>query len=514
MKKIIKKPYVVGLIVLLIGIIGYAYFGKNDAPEYETFIAVRTTVSQEVSVTGRVKPAQKVDLAFEKTGRIAVLAVRVGDLVRTGQTLATFENAETAAQLREAEADVRVQEAKLNELTRGTRPEELRVYEVKVANAEVALADAKRNAIDKIQDGYTKSDDATRNKVDQFFNNPRSANPQLAFSTSPRLESDIEWGRLLAERTLTRWRTSLNELTAAGDLAAYAADAAQNLDEIKSFLDKVASAVNGLTAGGSLSQTTIDTWKGDVATGRTNVNTAIVNLSAADEKLRAAASALTLAKEELALKKAGTVAEQITAQGAQVEKARANAEYYRAQLAKTALRAPLNGIVTAKNAEIGEIVAANATVVSLISETEFEIEANVPEADIAKIRVGDAAEVTLDAYGRDALFTATIVKIDPAETVLEGVATYKTTFQFSAKDPRIKSGMTANIDIAGERRENVVVIPQRAVARRNGGQFVKIVKKGTAVEVTVKTGLRGSDGTIEIIEGVREGDEVIVNGAH
>jgi HlyD family secretion protein len=70
--------------------------------------------------------------------------------------------------------------------------------------------------------------------------------------------------------------------------------------------------------------------------------------------------------------------------------------------------------------------------------------------------------------------------------------------------------MTANIDILTDKRENVIIIPQRAVVSQNGDKIVKILEGEKIREVKVKTGLRGSDGNVEIIEGVKEGEKVVL----
>jgi len=208
--------------------------------------------------------------------------------------------------------------------------------------------------------------------------------------------------------------------------------------------------------------------------------------------------------------KAGTVTEQITAQEALVEDAEASVRNSRAKIAKTIIRSPIKGIVTKQDAKVGEIVSASAVIVSVISEANFEIEANIPEADIAKIKIGDAAKVTLDAYGSDVVFEAGVMNIEPAETIIEGIATYKTTLQFFEDDTRIKSGLTANIDILAGKKENVITIPLRSVITKNGDSIVRILKDRMIEEVRVETGLRGSYGNVEVIEGVNEGDEVIL----
>jgi len=498
MKKIYKKPiFIIGVVILII--ISYFYFSRSKNPSYKTVIAEKGTVIQEVSVTGKVKPAENVDLAFEKSGKVGWVNVQVGDKVTAGKTLVTLVNADLSAQLDQAKASVDEQRAKLDELKKGTRPEEIQIQQVKIDNAKADL-------IDKIQDAYTKSDDAVRNKVDQVFSNPRTANPQFNYylNTESILKTDIEWRRFLVENMLNSWKLSVD---------INAATAKTNLDEVKLFLDKIALAVNNASANSNLSQTTLDTWKSDISTARTNINTAIVNLSSSE-------STLTVEENQLTLEKAGNTSEQIANQEAKLAQAEANVKNYQAQLQKTVLWAPINGIITKQDAKKGEIVTANSVIISIISSPEFsaqggpasgwEIEANVPEADIAKVKVGDSAKITLDAYGSDTFFDANVVKIDPAETMIEGVATYKTTFQFTKEDQRIKSGMTANIDILTDKRENVIIIPQRAVVSQNGDKIVKILEGENIKEVKVKTGLRGSDGNVEIIEGIGEGEKVVL----
>ena len=210
------------------------------------------------------------------------------------------------------------------------------------------------------------------------------------------------------------------------------------------------------------------------------------------------------------LKESGATSEEIVIQEAKVEEAEADIEHYSAEVAKTIIRAPINGVITRQDAKVGEIIAANASLVAIISDEDFSIEANIAEADIAKISVGDPALLTLDAYGSDVAFKANVVFLDPAETIIEGVATYKATLYFAEEDKRIRSGMTANIDILSARLENVIAIPGRAVITKNGDKFVRVLEGDVVKEVNVVTGLRGSDGNTEIIEGINEGDNVII----
>ncbi len=510
MKLTKKQIYIIGLIAVLI-ILSILYFGRSKSSVYSFVEVKKGNVVQEVSATGRVTPASDVDLAFEKSGKVVKVNAKIGDKVQEGEALVYLDSSELSAQLNSSEATLNSQIAKLDELKKGTRPEEIQIQEVTVENARVALDDAKKALINKLSDAFTKSDDAIRNQIDQFINNSKSQSPEISFvMTDSQLKSDIQWGRFALETTLNDWKKTVDGLSVNDDLDSLTTTTNNNLNEVKLLLDKSALAVNQLIASISLSQTTIDTYKTSIATARTNVNTAISNLSSAYEGYRTAKSTLTLQENELVLKKAGTITEQIKAQEALVEKAKADVSVYRVQIAKTVLRSPINGVVSKQDAKLGEIVAPNIVIVSVISSQQYKIEVNIPEADIAKVKVGNLANITLDAYGDNVIFNAHVVSIDPAETIVEGVATYKTTLQFDKKEESVKSGMTANIDIQTAQKEGVLYIPQRAITTKDNEKFVLIdTGKTEPEEKRIEVGIRGIDGYIEVVSGLNEGEKII-----
>ncbi|MHB9019729.1 MAG: efflux RND transporter periplasmic adaptor subunit [Minisyncoccota bacterium] len=510
MKLTKKQIYIIGATILII-ILGYLFFSRPKDSLYSYTQVSKGDVVQEVSVTGRVKPSENVSLAFERGGKVTGIYVDVGDKVSSGKILMRLDNSELLAQLAGAEANLKAQQAKLDELKAGTRQEEIKIQEGKVASANVALEDSKNILINSLSDAFTKSDDAIRNKVDQFFNNPKSSNPTLTFVLADgQLKSDIEWGRYGVESILNNWKILVDSLATGNNLDLITSTANSNLNSIKLLLDKIASGVNSLNSSASLTQTTIDTYKSSVSTARANVNLAISGLSSAYEGYGSAKSNLSLQENQLILEKAGATSEQITAQEAQVEKMMADIDNYKAQIAKTYLRSPIDGVVTKQDSKVGEIVLANSIVVSVMSNDEYEIEVNVPEADIAKIKIGDSARITLDAYGSGVIFSAHVISIDPGEIMVEGVATYKTTLQFDKKEDSVKSGMTANIDILTNKKVGVLVLPQRAILNKDGERFVQLNRGNNFIEERkIEVGLKGSDGNIEIVSGLNDGDEVV-----
>ena len=570
-----KKKIIIFIIVIFVLVVGYFSLRKNKGLDYDFVIAEKSNLSQEVNVTGQVKPIKSVDLGLEVGGRVDKIYVQVGDEVIVGQLLVALDGSELETQLLQLEAELEsaqanlaqyqaaadVQQAKLDELNQGSRPEEIQITETKVANAKEALIDAQNNlenvrdkaSIDLLNlyndiedilyDSHSKADSAINEQIDEMFSNDSSSNPELTFFTSDSQgKIDVEQQRKNATEVLDVIKNDLNSVSLETDfliLDNFLANTRDNLAVIRDLLNSLNDVVNSAI---NLSQTTLNTYKSNISTAQTNINTALSNINSQEQliasqkiinqnniatsqsSLNTYQNALYLAEDELILKQSGATNEQIKAQEAlvsqaklnivsqqaQVKRAQANLQSTNIQLLKTELRSPLEGVITKQEAKIGEILSANFSFISIISDNNFKIEANIPEVDIAKIALNDSAKVRLDAYESDVIFKANLISIDPAETVIEGVSTYKVTLYFTKEDERIKSGMTADIDVLTDERKGVIAIPVRAIFNKNGDKFVRIVSPGETIsEIKVITGLKGAMGQIEIIEGVTEGDKII-----
>ena len=175
------------------------------------------------------------------------------------------------------------------------------------------------------------------------------------------------------------------------------------------------------------------------------------------------------------------------------------------------LRAPFDGVITKLDIKVGELASPTLSPVSMISQGTFQIESYVPEINIAGLKVGNTAQVTLDAYGPETLFSAKIISIDPAETIRDGVSTYKIKLQFDAEDPRIKSGMTANIIIMIDNKLDVIVVPPSAIFSVNGQKFVQVKNGDNQLNRAITIGSVGALGQAEVTSGLKEGDVVVLN---
>ncbi|NBS41829.1 efflux RND transporter periplasmic adaptor subunit [bacterium] len=201
---------------------------------------------------------------------------------------------------------------------------------------------------------------------------------------------------------------------------------------------------------------------------------------------------------------------------AAVRSAESDADAARARLSKTLVVSPIDGIVTAVAFDVGESASASATAVTVLSTgSDYEIAMDVPEADVAKAGVGATASVTFDALGDDRVFQGTLVSVDPAQKIIEGVVFYeaKVLLAENADLVSVKPGMSANVTVQTASRTAALYVPSRAVLTdADGSKYVRVPTGDVGyLQRAVVVGLRADDGLVEIVSGVEEGDVVIIS---
>jgi RND family efflux transporter MFP subunit len=189
------------------------------------------------------------------------------------------------------------------------------------------------------------------------------------------------------------------------------------------------------------------------------------------------------------------------------------------QLENTRIRAPFDGTVLTKDADVGEVVApfassisSRAAVVTIAAMSSLEVEADVSESNIMRVTVGQPCQITLDAYP-DRQYPGYVHKIVP--TADRAKATVLTRVRFRERDGRVLPEMSAKISFLPEgtvaapaSAAPVLTVPSSAVVRRNGGEVVLLIRGESLTEVPVKTGER-LGARVEILEGIADQDQVV-----
>lgn len=282
--------------------------------------------------------------------------------------------------------------------------------------------------------------------------------------------------------------------------AASIANATQKVLDARTYMNKMQDIFTDVSNDGDIDTTSITyiTAAQSLANAKNAYNEAVTSFHALEAT---AAQGEVAAKSQLALTQASSQAKSAINQ--------AQLGYQNAVLGKTVLRAPAAGVITSEDVQKGEYASPAQSTVTVMS-SDLQIETSVSEADVAHVKVGQAAQVTFDAMGLSHSFNATVSKVDAAATNDNGVSSYKVTLKITQHDDRIKSGMTANVSIPVAEKKNVVAVPSDSVFMDGTTYFVNIPDgKSGSHKQTVTLGLQGTNGYDEIVSGVQLGDQVL-----
>ncbi|MDR2149626.1 MAG: efflux RND transporter periplasmic adaptor subunit [Spirochaetaceae bacterium] len=172
------------------------------------------------------------------------------------------------------------------------------------------------------------------------------------------------------------------------------------------------------------------------------------------------------------------------------------------------VRSPISGTIIALPARVGMTVSQQVTLARIAAGQSLEIKVNVAERFISKLAVGLNCAISLDAYPGES-FSGVVSElsptIDPASRTMEVKITIDNTSN------RLKSGMFAKVKIITEVKNDIIKIPASALIERFGEKYVFVVERDTVKRRTIKQGIL-IDNIVEIQEGLRAGEDVVIRG--
>lgn len=503
------KTYSAFLFVGIIVLLGYGFFSKPIATK-ETYTVTLSPITQYVKVSGQVQASKDANLSFQSAGEVVFVGVKVGDKVPQGKVLATLSAGDAQAALLQAQASLSNMQAVLSQLQQGPRKEEVAIKEQTVENTKNSLNQAYASLPDSIQNVDAITADVIKNKFSSLFVFTTGRYVLSFSSCDQRLQGDIEQKRTALENTLAEFQSksttistlSSNEMIDTTFEKAYTAAIKTN--------DLVNLLSNLLLSSCSISNPGLDGYRTTLSLVKSSMTALFSDITLKRSALNSSKNAYSQATRDLDLTKAGTDPYKIKSQTALVSQAEAQVAQARAGLSKTIISAPFAGVISKVDLSLGETASMGKAAISMIALDGFEVQAKVPEIDIVKVQVGAHVDVTLDAYGKDILFPAIVTRINPTATTEGTVPVYTVIVTFVGSDPRIKQGMTANVKIVTQSKSSVIALPARfiKVLTSTQGQVTLLVKAKEEVR-TVTLGIRGADGSFEILSGLVTGDVVV-----
>lgn len=214
-------------------------------------------------------------------------------------------------------------------------------------------------------------------------------------------------------------------------------------------------------------------------------------------------------EQSLRIAEMGSREEDIAAQDAETQRQKASLDRAKDELGKTIIRAPISGFITRKYVEVGQWIQRGGQVAEIINIDSVMVRTGIPEKDISKVKAGDAALVTVDAYPGKT-FEGRVRHIIPQADIAS--RTFPVKVEVANPDYLIKSGMFARVTVFYGPKRPALMVPKDALSRLGLRTQVFVAEDGRARLVPVKTG-RVLGGYVEILEGkLSKGDRVIVTG--
>ncbi len=384
---------------------------RGASAKFRTVRVDRGAIVATVSATGNLNAVTTVQVGSQVSGQIKELFVDFNSPVKKGQLIARLDPDPFQAKVNAARADVEnAQAVALNQR----------------ANVEKARADVEGSR----------------------------AGVVTAEATAAKTLADVENARAAGATA----RANLARDTAT------LANAKLQLDRAVDLLKRQLIAQSDKDQA----QTAHDTARSQVEAAQAQLRASEAALRSAESQLAAAQSQIKAAQAQVASAQAASqVAEaQLKAAEATVRNKQAALDQARLDLAHSEIRAPVDGVVISRAIDVGQTVAASLQAPTLFTIaqdlTRMQVEAAVDEADVGRLREGLPATFTVDAFPGQS-FRGQIVQIRKAAQVVQNVVSYTTVIAVANPERTLMPGMTANVRIQVERKDDVLRVPNAAL---------------------------------------------------
>lgn len=494
------KRNIIWIIVLIIVIIGgYLLFGGKKANvTIQTGVVEKQNLKQTVLSTGQVVSETDLALSFQGTGVVRKVNVKEGDKVVKGQILATLDQASALATLTSAQGSLAQAQANYDKLIAGATNNEIKVQQDALELAKTNLSNVYNEASSVINNGYTA-----------IFNAKANAKniQDTYFTSADSFWSLVHENRRNIDDNLAVVQNSINLANVSGVTDSIISSFSNSLADVLTSLQIIRNQMdsdNYISRISNSDKTTMDSQKTAISSALSGVNS--LQSSIASYKIN-----IQSAENNLFVKKAMPRQEDIDLASAQVLSAQGQVDSARAVLNNTIIVAPSAGTITQVDIKVGEQAGPTITAITLQDIGNLYAEANVSEASIAGLEVGQTIDYTFDALGPDEMFTGKVLTINPASTVIAGVVNYKVKGSLENIE-KIKPGMTVNMTVLVKEKNDALAVPSTAIISKDKKKYVRVIndiKSKTYNEVEVQTGLEADGGIVEILSGLTEGQEIV-----
>lgn len=509
---------------------------------YRTAVVERTDLLKTVSATGFVQPLTTVDIKSRAGGEVKKLAVDIGTFVQPGDLIATIDPTDSLTAFNQAQSDVSAANARVSQAQQTEQLQRLTAAtSITQAEAGVAAAQARYDqALQQAKAQPSLTDAAIRQSRASLLSAQEQLR-QLRTGGDPQARADVKSSLATAEANLANAELQVKRqesLLAKGFVSQSAVDQARTERDVAQA-QAGAARVRGNTVGG-VQTSLIAAAEARVVEARASLRSAEaqrvqIGLRNGDVANARAALLQARANRDTALAnraQIGIRAADIESAKAQIARSQAQFGNAKVQLDSTTIRAPRAGVILQKYVEQGTIITSGqsfnsegTSIVQIGDLSRIFVNAQVDEADIAQVSVGQKVKVTLDAFPEED-FEGRVRRVDPRGTTDNNVTTILTQVEILKPDRRLRPGLNSECEFVVAAKEGVLSVPTRSIRNKQGKKFVLVLtpdpekklapkvggpgggETGKTAEREVETGLEAGD-AIEIVSGLKEGDKIV-----
>jgi HlyD family secretion protein len=479
--------------------------GRGATTKPLTQAVERKTMPMSITANGNVKPQRSINLSPKTAGIIKNLLVKEGDLITRGQVIAIMDDSNLRGQLLQYQGQLAQQQANLQRLQAGNRPED-------IAKAEAQLAEVKAS-LQELQAGNRPQDIA---KGEAQLAEVQANLQQLQAGNRPQeiaqAQAKVQQSQATLKQREGDWQR-YQQLHKSGAISGQIL--AQKLAERDVARNQVMEAqqILALQQAGARSE--------QIAQAQAKVQqqaqaVALLKAGARSEDIAQAQAKVQQQIQTVAALKAGNRKEDIAQAQAQVQAAQGALATIQAQLKETEVVAPFDGIVLEKFADIGAFVSpsmgggngvsASSSSILTLTSTNQQVVVNLSESQIAKVKLGQAVTIKADAFPGE-VFMGQVEQISPQAKIAQNVTSVEVRVSIdSNKANKLKAGMNVEAQFAIGRSDNTLFVPNAAVVKQAEGTGVYVwgsdnksvfrpIQTGMTVgkQTEVKSGLEGNE---------------------
>jgi HlyD family secretion protein len=515
MKKFLTNPlfaYIAGAIIL-IAAGSYIVVSSKKNPSYTFAAAAQGSITQSVAVSGTVAAAQDVPLEFQKGGTITEIDANVGDMVTAGQLIAKIDTKDANASIAAASAAVQLAKANYDKVVNGASSPQIDVAKAALENAQVALTNAQKNQ------GVVTAQQTTAvsNAQSAMYNAGLVATPSTSNSSAGTTAQPTVTGTYTGTAPGSYSITLYN--SGSGITYQYTGTESGSGTVVSGVPAALGTMGLFLTFPSTINLQSSNSWTVSVPNTQspaylpaynayqTALQTQNQALTNAQEAINSAQAAYDQAQAQLNAVITPARSEDVASAQAAVNAAEAQLEAAQNVYANSVITAPFNGQIGTMTLKVGTTVNPDQSIGTIITSNKYEVDVELSQAQISKVKVGDSANVTFDAYPGQQ-FAATLATVDTSATMDQNISVYNATLEFVQDDSRIKAGLGANVTISDVTHQNAITVPATAIITKNSQKFVLLKDaNGKTSQVQVTTGIENSD-SVEILSGLSAGQQV------